>query len=70
LTAVQQSINGVNQGGVSQTYPVTSGTVSSYGNFEFDGGYLQISMQAPSGDGVWPALWLLPGQGAGNRGDN
>jgi hypothetical protein len=42
LTANKQSItaNG-------KTYPCTGAAVSSYGNFEFDGGYLQISMQAP-----------------------
>ncbi|TIT29391.1 MAG: glycoside hydrolase family 16 protein, partial [Mesorhizobium sp.] len=70
LTAIKQAINGVNQGGVSQTFPITSGAVSSYGNFEFNGGYLQISMKAPSGDGAWPGLWLMPGDGAGSSGDN
>ncbi|MER8527674.1 MULTISPECIES: family 16 glycosylhydrolase [unclassified Mesorhizobium] len=69
LTAIKQPISGINQG-TTQTYPVTSGAVSSYGNFEFNGGYLQISMKAPSGDGAWPALWLLPGHGAGSSGDN
>ncbi|TPI40037.1 glycoside hydrolase family 16 protein [Mesorhizobium sp. B3-1-6] len=69
LTAIRQSISGVNQGGTAQTFPVTSGAVSSYGNFEFNGGYLQISMKAPSGDGAWPGLWLMPGNGAGS-GDN
>jgi beta-glucanase (GH16 family) len=67
LTTTQQSIVGKN-GSASQTYPYTSGAVSSYGSFEFTGGYLQISMQQPSGDGSWPALWLVPGQGAGNAG--
>lgn len=69
LTAIQQTVSGMNQG-TAQTFPITSGAVSSYGNFEFDGGYLQISMKAPSGDGAWPGLWLLPGQGAGSSGDN
>ncbi|MER9228571.1 family 16 glycosylhydrolase [Mesorhizobium sp. M0323] len=69
LTAVKQPISGINQG-TTQTFPITSGVVSSYGNFEFNGGYLQISMKAPSGDGAWPALWLMPGQGAGSSGDN
>ncbi len=69
LTAVQSPVRGNNQG-VAQTFPITSGAVSSYGNFEFTGGYLQISMKAPSGDGAWPGLWLLPGKGAGNSGDN
>lgn len=68
LTATQDPIYGVNQG-TWQTYPVTSGAVSSYGNFEFNGGYLQISMKAPSGDGAWPGLWLMPGKGS-SSGDN
>ncbi|MES5481927.1 glycoside hydrolase family 16 protein, partial [Bradyrhizobium sp. INPA03-11B] len=68
LTAITQQVSGINQGS-AQTFPVTSGAVSSYGNFEFDGGYLQISMKAPSGDGSWPSLWLMPGAGS-NSGDN
>jgi beta-glucanase (GH16 family) len=69
LTAIKQAVSGENQGS-AQTFPITSGAVSSYGNFEFTGGYLQISMKAPSGDGAWPGLWLLPGKGAGSSGDN
>ena len=65
LTAVQRSITA--NGG---TYPVTSGIVTTYGKMEFDGGYLQISMKEPGGDGSWPALWLLPGKSAGNASDN
>ena len=66
---LKKSIAGDVQGS-AVTFPVTSGGVSSYGNFEFTGGYLQISMKAPSGDGAWPGLWLLPGKGAGSSGDN
>ncbi|WP_164987706.1 family 16 glycosylhydrolase [Bradyrhizobium betae] len=69
LTAIKQPVNGVAQGS-PYTFPVTSGGASSYGNFEFNGGYLQISMKAPTGDGAWPALWLMPGKGAGSSGDN
>jgi beta-glucanase (GH16 family) len=69
LTAIKQPVNGVAQGS-PYTFPVTSGGASSYGNFEFNGGYLQISMKAPSGDGAWPALWLMPGKGAAGSGDN
>jgi hypothetical protein len=73
ITAAQKSVLGENYTNgqlVSQTFPVTSGVVDSYGKFEFDGGYLQISMKEPTGDGAWPGLWLLPGQGAGNVGNN
>jgi beta-glucanase (GH16 family) len=69
ITATQKAVAGDVRGS-AVTFPVTSGGVSSYGNFEFTGGYLQISMKAPSGDGAWPGLWLLPGKGAGNSGDN
>jgi beta-glucanase (GH16 family) len=69
LTAIKAPVVGKNQG-ATQTFPITSGAVSSYGNFEFTGGYLQISMKAPAGDGAWPGLWLLPGKGAGSSGDN
>ncbi|OKO67955.1 hypothetical protein AC629_42420, partial [Bradyrhizobium sp. NAS80.1] len=69
LTAIRQPVNGVS-GGAPYTFPVTSGVVSSYGNFEFNGGYLQISMKAPGGDGAWPGLWLLPGKGASTSTDN
>ena len=65
LTAVRQSIT-ANVG----TYPVTSGVVTTYGKMEFDGGYLQISMKEPGGDGSWPSLWMLPGKSAGNASDN
>src|ERR1700733_71521 len=68
LDAVQKSIQGINQG-AAETFPVNSGAVSSYGAFEFTGGYLQISMKQPSGSGTWPALWMLPGKGAGSSGD-
>jgi beta-glucanase (GH16 family) len=73
LNAVRQSVEGanyVNGQVVPQTFPVTAGVVDTYGKVEFDGGYLQISMEEPSGDGSWPGLWLLPGAGAGNVGNN
>jgi beta-glucanase (GH16 family) len=69
ITATQKAVAGDVKGS-AVTFPVASGGISSYGNFEFTGGYLQISMKAPSGDGAWPGLWLLPGKGAGNSGDN
>ena len=62
LTAVEKS--------TYPGYPFTSGVIDTYGKMEFDGGYLQISMKQPNGDGAWPAIWLLPGAGAGNVGDN
>ncbi len=47
----------------------TSGVVSTYRKFQFDGGYVQIKAKVPGGDGMWPGLWMLPGPG-GTGGDN
>ncbi len=47
----------------------TSGVVSTYRKFQFDGGYVQIKAEVPGGDGMWPGLWMLPGPG-GTGGDN
>jgi beta-glucanase (GH16 family) len=44
-------------------YPFASGVLSSYGKFEFTGGYVQIEAKMPHGAGLWPALWMLPGAG-------
>lgn len=38
--------------------------VSTYGKFQFDGGYVQIKAKVPVGDGLWPGFWMLPGRGA------
>jgi hypothetical protein len=58
-----------NQTDTSSTFPWRSGAVSTYGHFEFDGGYVAITMKAPSGSGMWPALWMLPGPGGANGDD-
>ena len=57
------------RGSTRSGYAWTSGVVSTYGKFQFDGGYVQIKAKMPAGDGMWPGLWLLPGPG-GRGGDN
>ncbi|HLI72539.1 MAG TPA: glycoside hydrolase family 16 protein [Acidimicrobiales bacterium] len=57
------------RGSSRRGYSWTSGVVSTYGKFEFTGGYVQIAAKMPPGDGMWPGLWLLPGPG-GSGGDN
>jgi beta-glucanase (GH16 family) len=61
LTALHQST----RSGI----PWTSGVVSTYGKFQFDGGYVQIKAKVPIGDGLWPGFWMLPGPG-GKHGDD
>ena len=37
----------------------TSGIITSYDAFKFAHGYAEIRARIPSGDGLWPAFWLL-----------
>ena len=39
----------------------TSGILTSYDAFQFVDGYAEIRAKVPSGDGLWPAFWLLNG---------
>jgi beta-glucanase (GH16 family) len=55
--------------GTPTVFPWASGALSSYGKFQFDGGYVQIEAKMPAGSGMWPGLWMLPGPG-GTQGDN
>ena len=43
--------------------------VSTYDHFQFNGGYVAVTMKPPSGNGMWPGLWMLPGPG-GTHGDD
>ena len=40
--------------------PYTSGLLTTEGTFAQAYGYWEIKAQLPSGDGLWPAFWLLP----------
>jgi len=51
---------GTNVNGLTETYPWTSGMVTSFGHAAFTYGYVQVVARVPKGDGLWPALWLLP----------
>jgi beta-glucanase (GH16 family) len=55
--------------GESTVFPFASGVLSTYGKFEFTGGYVQIRAKMPTAAGMWPGLWMLPGPG-GTNGDN
>jgi hypothetical protein len=68
IRAVRRPTSGV-LGSGSVLYPWRSGAVSSYGHFQFAGGYLQVVAKMPSQPGLWPGLWMLPGT-SGSGGDN
>jgi beta-glucanase (GH16 family) len=43
--------------------PYMSGLINTYGTFSQTYGYFEISAKVPSGQGLWPAFWLLPQSG-------
>ncbi len=43
--------------------PYTSGTISTQGLFRQQYGYFEIRARIPSGNGFWPAFWLMPESG-------
>src|SRR5579863_228390 len=58
------------RGSTQSGYQWTSGGVSTYGHFQFNGGYVQYKAKMTAGNGMWPALWMLPGPGGTNGDDN
>jgi len=61
LTALDQTVQGINElTGAPRTYDYTSGMVTSHGTFSFQYGYVEWDAQIPAGQGLWPALWMLP----------
>ncbi|MGZ3312629.1 MAG: family 16 glycosylhydrolase [Caulobacteraceae bacterium] len=45
-------------------YAYTSGELNTYHSFAQTYGYFEIRAQLPSGQGFWPAFWLMPENGA------
>lgn len=43
--------------------PYVSGMINTHGTFSQTYGYFEITADVPSGQGLWPAFWLLPQSG-------
>jgi len=43
------------------TKPFTSGKISTRGKFSLTYGRVEVRAKSPVGQGMWPAIWLLPG---------
>ena len=44
--------------------PFTSGKISTLGSFSLTYGRIEVRAKAPVGQGLWPAIWLLPEKNA------
>ncbi|MDB5417426.1 MAG: glycoside hydrolase family 16, partial [Phenylobacterium sp.] len=57
---------GYNQAGLPAmgSYQYTSGLIETNHSFTQTYGYFEMSAQLPKGDGLWPAFWLMPANGA------
>jgi beta-glucanase (GH16 family) len=54
-SAISSQING---------YQYTSGMLNTYHSFSQTYGFFEMRAQLPSGQGLWPAFWLLPEDGS------
>jgi beta-glucanase (GH16 family) len=63
LVADATPTQGTNASGAPETYPYTSGMVTTFSSFDFTYGYVQVVARIPGGTGTWPAIWMLPENG-------
>ncbi len=47
----------------STSFDYTSGLLSGHDKVAFTYGYIEIDAKIPSGQGLWPAFWMLPASG-------
>jgi beta-glucanase (GH16 family) len=63
--SIQQYL-GYNQAGLPAmgSYQYTSGLIETNHSFAQTYGYFEMKAQLPAGQGLWPAFWLMPANGA------
>lgn len=51
----------------TQGMAYSSGVITSFKSFQFTYGYVEARIRIPSGQGLWPALWLLDVEGSADE---
>lgn len=64
LVAQRVPTQGTDKQGNPKTYSCRSGMVTTYPGFHFKYGTVQVVARLPFGNGLWPAIWLLPADGS------
>jgi beta-glucanase (GH16 family) len=58
LVAKREVTKGTNANGKPEEFYCRSGMVTTGTSFNFEYGFIQMIVQVPYGNGLWPALWL------------
>ena len=64
LVAQQTPTTGADVHGNPKTYTCRSGMVTTYPSVRFKYGLVQVTARLPFGQGLWPAIWLIPADGS------
>lgn len=64
LAAQRTPTEGADVDGNPKTYTCRSGMVTTYNSFNFQYGVVQVTARLPFGQGLWPAIWLIPADGS------
>jgi len=60
LSITATPANGTNAYGL----PYNSGVINTINSFSQTYGYFEVNAELPAGQGLWPAFWMLPANGA------
>jgi beta-glucanase (GH16 family) len=64
LAAKRTPTEGADENGNPQAYTCRSGMVTTFDSFNFKYGAVQVTARLPFGQGLWPAIWLIPADGS------
>jgi beta-glucanase (GH16 family) len=64
LVAQRTPTEGTNEDGKPKQYTCRSGMVTTYPSVHFKYGFVQVVARLPFGQGLWPAIWLVPENGS------